>query len=103
MNEKPKSDARHVPALRNWLSLAGAIVASGGIFAFFVLFAIDLLGRASNPYMGILAYVVSPAFILLGLAMVAVGAWIQRRHVAAAGKPTAAHSLGIDLSRPADR
>jgi nitrate/TMAO reductase-like tetraheme cytochrome c subunit len=87
----------------NWVSLAGVVLAAGSLFAFLLLFALDLMGRGSgNPYLGILCYVVAPGFFFLGAAVTLAGAWHQRRHPARALQ---AHPprLAIDLSRPRDR
>lgn len=88
---------------RNWISLAGAIVAAGSLFSFLLLFALDLMGRgASNPYLGILCYVVAPGFLFFGAAVAAYGAWHQRRRLTHEPLLHAPH-LAIDLSRPRDR
>src|SRR6478609_7223507 len=84
---------------RNWLSFAGGVVALGSFFAFLLLFAIDLAGRISNPYLGILAYVIAPSFLFLGLGMAAVGIWWQRRHARKIGLATPS-VIAVDLSRP---
>ncbi len=88
---------------RNWISLAGTIIACGSFFAFVLLFAIDQFGFGEkNPYIGILSYLVAPGFLFLGLVLVLAGAWLQRRHFArdpAAPPPR----LAIDLSRARDR
>ena len=89
--------------LRNWLSLAGAILAVSAFFAFLFLFAIDLLAHHGNPYMGILAYVVAPGFLFLGLLLIVLGAWIHRRHHRPKQPGQRPHPLSIDLSRPKDR
>lgn len=86
---------------RNWLSAGGAILATAAFFAFLLLFAIDVFARQSNPYIGILAYIVAPAFFFLGSFLMFFGFWIQRRHEAS-GVATV-HPLVIDLSRPRDR
>ena len=88
---------------RNWLSFAGAVMAVASFFAFLLLFALDLIARTGNPYMGILAYVVAPAFLFLGLGMILVGVWWQRRHERKAGVAVTPSLLAVDLSRPADR
>ena len=63
---------------RNWLSFAGAMVVIGSFFAFLLLLAIDLFERHGNPYMGILAYIIAPGFLFIGIGMVAGGAWFHR-------------------------
>jgi len=84
---------------RNWVSLSGVVIALGSLFSFLLLFAIDLFSQHSNPYMGILAYVVSPFFFLIGAALLGVGAWIHRRR-SRQGLP---RTFTIDLSRPRDK
>ena len=82
---------------RNWLSLAGALIATGSVFSCLFLFATELFLPHSNPYMGILVYILAPVFFFLGIALMIVGFWMQRRQ-----KPVAL-SLAVNLSRPRDR
>lgn len=96
----PNRNNRH---FRNWLTYAGAVVGVGSFFAFLLLFAIDVFARISNPYLGILAYVVAPSFLFLGLGMVLLGAWWQRRSEKRSGVADGPGLLHVDLSRPADR
>lgn len=99
----PESLAKRPIPLRNWLSVTGLIIATGGLFAFVFLFSIDLLSHQGNPYMGILAYVVAPGFMLLGLALTALGAWRHHKALRDFDPKAAAHELTIDLTRPRDR
>ncbi len=96
----PPNKTRH---FRNWLTYAGAVVALGSFFAFLLLFAIDVFARVSNPYLGILAYVIAPGFLFMGLGMVGLGAWWQRRSERRSGVADGPGLLSVDLSRPADR
>jgi len=89
--------------LKNWLSVTGLIIAGGGLFAFVFLFAIDLFAHHGNPYMGILAYVVAPGFILLGIALTLAGAWRHHRALRDFDPKAASHELTIDLTRARDR
>jgi nitrate/TMAO reductase-like tetraheme cytochrome c subunit len=89
--------------LRNWLSLAGLIILTGSIFAFLLLFAIDASVPHSNPYVGILMYVVAPGFSLLGAFFIILGILIDRRHLRRSTPTALPHVLHIDLSRPRDR
>ena len=67
----PRSFRRH---FQNWLSWAGMVLAAAALFAFVFLFAIDFFAPIQNPYVGILAYVIAPFFLLLGLALTLLGA-----------------------------
>ena len=82
---------------RNWLSLAGAVIATGSVFSCLFLFATELFLPRSNPYMGILVYILAPVFFFFGAALVIAGLWVQRRQKATAW------SLVVNFSRPRDR
>jgi nitrate/TMAO reductase-like tetraheme cytochrome c subunit len=92
---------RHL--FRNWLSWAGILLGAGAVFSFLLLIAIDQFAGHRNPYVGILAYVVSPAFFLLALFLVFVGAFFQWRAERKAARLAKPLVLRIDLSRPRDR
>ncbi len=102
-NAEPSGGPRRPRYLRNWLSLGGLVVSMGGLFAFLLLFAIDLFASHSNPYLGILTYIVSPGFVFLGLFLIVLGAWISRRHQRQSTADALPHVLVIDLARPRDR
>ena len=89
--------------LRNWISLIGLIIAVGSLFSFIFLFALDTLGGDSNPYIGILTYLVSPAFFFLGLGTVVAGALIQRWLRHRSGLEETRLTLHFELSEKANR
>ncbi|MCU0771313.1 MAG: NapC/NirT family cytochrome c [Verrucomicrobia bacterium] len=88
---------------RNWISLAGAIVALGSFFAFLLLFVIDIMQHQGNPYLGILAYVVAPMFLFLGVGLIVLGIYLERRQAIRSGQVSAHTAFTIDLSRPRDK
>jgi hypothetical protein len=65
--------------VRNPISLVGLVLGSVAFGNFLFLFFIDLSSEHPSPYVGILAYMVAPAFLVLGLAMVPFGVWYDRR------------------------
>jgi len=93
--------ARIRALMRNPISIIGfaiAIVALGNIL---YLFFIDLTSPHPSPYVGILAYMVAPAFLALGIALIIFGAFYARhRQLTSAGVPT---YLRFDFSDPAQR
>ncbi len=104
--EKPAATERmpwFLRIVRNWVSLAGAVLAMGAVFAFVLLFFVDIFAQHANPYMGILAYVVAPAFFFGGLTLVLLGHWIQRRQKKKTGLEAGALRLNIDLSKKRHR
>jgi len=70
---------------------------STGLLVFLVL--LDIAVGMGNPYIGILAYMVLPGVLILGLVLVPIDAWVQRRRVAR-GKPT---YPVVDLTDPTQR
>jgi nitrate/TMAO reductase-like tetraheme cytochrome c subunit len=95
--EEPRSKWRML--MRNPVSLAGvalSIVALANIFLFFL---IDQIATKPGPYIGILAYMVSPAFLVLGLLIIAVGILLERRKKVA---PSGFYPK-LDLNDPAQR
>jgi drug/metabolite transporter (DMT)-like permease len=98
-----KETASPTPNFRNWLSLAGAILAVGSLFAFVFLVAIDTFAREGNPYLGILTYIVSPAFLIAGMTLIVLGWWLRRRQLARHPAGGEVRSLAIDFSLPQHR
>lgn len=81
--------------LHNWLSLAGIILAASSFFAVACLIALDFFHGFTNPYMGILTYIVAPAFLVAGLWAIAFGA-LWERHRRRKRKPgSSRHSRGL--------
>ena len=87
--------------LRNWLSLTGLVIVIGSLFSFLLLFLLDTLAHFSNPYIGILTYIIAPGFLIFGLCLTVLGALRERRKLgrSAGLLPT----MVVDLSRPRDR
>ena len=84
MNTENKNEPPHYPSLfRNWMSWIGFVVAIGALFSFFLLFMLDAVAHFSNPYIGILTYCVVPAFLISGIALTFLGAWLERRETQA--------------------
>lgn len=86
---------------RNWLSAAGAIIATAAFFAFLFLFLTDIFASHGNPYVGLLAYIVAPVFFFTGSGLMWYGFWLHRKHVSKGDANV--HPLIIDLTRVRDR
>ncbi len=71
---------QHRSHFNNWISASGGVLAVGALFSFAFLVWMDFSQGEKNPYLGILTYIVAPMFLIAGLAMVLVGAWMQRRY-----------------------
>jgi nitrate/TMAO reductase-like tetraheme cytochrome c subunit len=99
-DENPKPATR-VSLFRNWLSWSGLLIVVGSLFSFLLLFLLDALAHFSNPYVGILTYLVTPIFTVIGLVLTILGALLRRRQVIKTAGPMP--PLKIDLTRPRDR
>src|ERR1041384_2250781 len=98
----PKLPIR-LPFVRNWISLTGAIILLGSVFAFTLLLIFDLFTARQYPYVGILTFVVAPAFFLLGLFLMLFGRWLYRPQAARAVGREFKPTLVIDLSNDRHR
>jgi nitrate/TMAO reductase-like tetraheme cytochrome c subunit len=88
--------------IRNPISLIGLALAAVAFVNIVFLFAIDVLSAHPSPYVGILAYMVAPGFLVLGLILIPAGMWFEhRRRLQAAG--AAVQFPKLDLSNPAQR
>jgi nitrate/TMAO reductase-like tetraheme cytochrome c subunit len=85
--------------LRNYLSLSGLALAAISLANIVVLVLIDVTAAEPNPYTGLLAYMVLPAFLVAGLILTTFGIWRERhrRLKATSGAPL---QVNIDLSHP---
>src|SRR3954452_10837352 len=84
---------------RNWISLSGLTIMIASIFAFVLLFVLDTFSHFSNPYVGILTYLIAPGFLMVGFSIFVVGAILWRRKVT---KTTGPSPIRIDLSKRRD-
>jgi len=85
--------------LRDPVSLAGVALAIVSLANLFIFVLIDNIAIKPSPYIGILAYMVSPAFLILGLVLIAAGILLERRKRQA---PSAFYPK-IDLNDPTQR
>ena len=57
------------------------MVAVGSVFSFFLLLLLDAMAHFANPYIGILTFLVAPAFLVTGAAVALLGAFLRRRQI----------------------
>jgi hypothetical protein len=88
---------------RNPVSVAGAVLATIGAVVFLTVFVADLFGYHSNPYIGIVFFLVLPAIFVFGLMLVPVGIWIERRRRGAGRAPSELRWPSVDLNIPRQR
>src|SRR5664280_2926180 len=75
---EPEQKEKAARLIRNPLSLAGAALATISLAYILFLSLISLLWPQDNPYLGVLTFMVFPAFLILGLLLVPLGMWHER-------------------------
>jgi nitrate/TMAO reductase-like tetraheme cytochrome c subunit len=88
---------------RNPLSVAGVALAIVSLANILFLFLIDFISQQSSPYVGILGYMVMPAFFILGLILIAIGAWRERSRKVTEAAGEIPRYPRIDLNDPNQR
>jgi hypothetical protein len=95
---------RHdVRLIRSPISVAGMVLTTVSAVLFLTVFLADLFGFHSNPYAGILFFLVLPGIFLVGLLLIPLGAWIERRRRASGRAPSEIHWPRLDLNDPVQR
>src|SRR4051812_37821370 len=95
--------AQEVRLIRSPISITGMVMATiGGVLFTLAVFG-DLFGLHANPYVGIVLFLVLPALFVLGLLLIPLGAWVERRRRAAGKPPASVHWPRIDLNDPDQR
>ncbi len=82
----------------HWLSLIGAALVTTAGFSW----PMQVRGRASNPYIGLVVFIAIPVIFCLGLALIPIGAYLGRRRIRegvanALDRKTALRRLGTFL------
>jgi nitrate/TMAO reductase-like tetraheme cytochrome c subunit len=86
------------PLQRHWMPVLGAVLTTASAVLFLLFFLLDLAGFHTNPYLGIVTFVLVPLVFGLGLLLIPLGYWCaaQRRRAA---RPWPV----LDFSRPSVR
>jgi NapC/NirT cytochrome c family, N-terminal region len=94
---------RNVRLIRSPISVVGMVLTTMSAVLFLIVFLADLFGWHSNPYLGIVFFLILPGVFLFGLFLIPLGAWIERRRRARGRAPSEVHWPRIDLNDPAQR
>lgn len=70
---------------KNWVSLAGAMVALISLFMIVFLFSVTVLMDKPAAYLGLLVYILLPGFLLAGLIIIPLGMYLKIRGEKKAG------------------
>jgi len=89
--------------LRNPISLVGLALAIVSLINILFLFLIDMASEHPSPYVGILAYMIAPGFLILGLLLVFFGLWYDRHRRSTQSATEASKYFRIDFNDPSQR
>jgi hypothetical protein len=86
---------------RHPLSIIGVALVTLSAVVFLFVLLLDVFGLHTNPYLGIVFFLVLPAFFVLGLLLIPLGMALERRRRARGLEPH--HWPRLDLNDPAHR
>ncbi len=89
--------------LKNPVSLIGAALALVSLANIGFLFLIDVFSKQPSPYVGILGYMLVPAFFVLGILLIPVGMLLERRQLRKRKPGEVAPYPRIDLNKASQR
>jgi len=85
----------------NWISLTGVVLVTTSAVLWFLLLPVTVGTGVSNPYIGIVLYLVLPVAFFLSLLLIPLGIVLRRRRLRAEGHPET--PLSVDFRSPAFR
>ena len=85
---------------RNWISIGGGVVTTLSAVLFLIVFLLDALGFHTNPYIGIVVFLILPGFFIGGLVVIPIGMWIERRRELSGKRPSKPAWPTLDLNNP---
>jgi hypothetical protein len=94
---------RDVRLIRSPISVIGMMLTTMSAVLFLVVFLADLFGLHSNPYIGIVFFLILPGMFLIGLGLIPLGAWLERRRRRAGRPPSEVHWPRVDFNDPIAR
>lgn len=91
--------------LRNPTTVAGALLTTIAVLLFLGYFMVELAGVTGheNPYLGIVFFITLPALAVVGLLLIPLGAWIERRRQMKGRPPSLRLWPRLDLNHPQTR
>jgi hypothetical protein len=66
-------------ALRNRISALGVALTTASAIIFLFLLALELFGYFENPYVGLVVFAMLPTLFAIGLLLIPIGLWLERR------------------------
>jgi nitrate/TMAO reductase-like tetraheme cytochrome c subunit len=66
---------------QHWVSLAGVALFATAVISWLFVLPMEVRGRAGNPYVGIIAFLVLPFIFFVGLALIPIGIYLGKHRV----------------------
>jgi hypothetical protein len=88
---------------QNPLTGSGVFLTTLSAMLFILFFVVDLFSLHTNPYLGIVFFLVLPAVFLLGLLLIPLGIWRERRRRLRGLPPSQWHYPHLDLNNALHR
>lgn len=103
--DAPAPSQKPIRLLRNALSIAGAVLTTVSAVLFLSFFVLELIGLTdhSNPYLGIIFFIVLPSIFITGLLLIPLGAWLERRRRLRGLSPSLRQWPRLDFNHPRTR
>ena len=97
---KRHSERRKMPSsFHNSITLFGAVLAGTALGLILFMIVLESTSSGHHPYMGIIAFVILPVFLVLGLVVGAFGVLRQQRRKRL-GLPSTERLPKVDLNEP---
>src|SRR5438093_3215598 len=93
----------NVRLVRNSFSIVGMALTTVSAVLFLVVLLADLFGFHTNPYIGIVFFLILPGLFLFGLVLIPIGAWRERRRRARGRPASEVYWPRFDLNDPVQR
>lgn len=87
----------------NPISMLGAVFALVSFCVILFLLLLDLFSPHASPYMGILAFIIMPSVLVLGLILIPIGMVMERRRRLRSDGEREPRSFYVDLGKPSHR
>jgi hypothetical protein len=88
---------------QNPLTGSGVFLTTVSALLFILFFVVDLFGLHANPYLGIVFFLVLPGVFVLGLLLIPLGVWRERRRRLRGLPPSQWHYPHVDLNNALHR
>jgi hypothetical protein len=66
---------------QHWVSLLGLALLATALISWLFVLPLQVRGHASNPYLGIIVFLILPIIFFLGLALVPIGIYLGKRRI----------------------